>query len=281
MRFTNLATNIDTSIKNAGKKAGDRIGRFKLNKNGTVEGAEDVIEGESGKKVQPENNLLEGGKNMEKTLEKKDLIEKTKSTYKVGENPEKDKLISIIQGKIDKLNDDEEKTLVPDNLTEILAKKDTLQEAKENLITGDAENGFGGNDDLINLMKEQNIEVEGNKEPFAADKVGEVDLESKEYLDAKKINESLKIEPVDSDISVEIEALNQRVDGIVASRTGENNKEQNSNLLVPQNTGNTSAANLQVAYADIPFVKVVKNKQLSTSPKSYNGMPPEIQAIMS
>ena len=129
-------------------------------------------------------------------------------------------------------------------------------------------------------MKEQNIEVEGNKEPFAADKVGEVDLESKEYLDAKRINESLKIEPVDSDVSIEIEALNQRVDGIVASRTGENNKEQNSNLLVPQNAGRVSDASLKVAQADIPFIKVVKNNQLSTSPKS-NGLPPEIAAMIS
>jgi colicin import membrane protein len=42
---------------------------------------------------------------------------------------------------------------------------------------------------------------DGNKEPFAADRVGTVDLQSKEYLDAKRINEqiSAKRRPIETD----------------------------------------------------------------------------------
>ena len=277
--FTNLGNNIEDNFKNAGKKAGDNIEKFKLNKDGTVEGGEDVIDGESGKKVQPENNLLEGGKDMKKTLEKKDLIEKetSESTYKVGKNPEKDKLITIINKEIKELERKEEESLVPDNLTEILARKDTLMEAKENLQTGDTENEFGGYDYLQNFLKEQNIKVEGNKEPFAADKVGEVDLQSKEYLEAKRINESLKIEPVDSDMTQAIAKTNERIDNLI----GGENKEQNNGNLVSANKPNVTEATLKLASAPLPFVKVIKNNQLSTSPKSYNGLPPEIAAMIS
>ena len=77
------------------KSAADAINKFKFNKDGKVDGAESLnVEGggESGGESGKEN-LVNGDKNMKNTLEKKDLIEKTESTYKFGENPEKDKLI--------------------------------------------------------------------------------------------------------------------------------------------------------------------------------------------
>ena len=116
-----------------------------------------------------------------------------------------------------------------------------------------------------------------NKEPFAADKVGEVNLESKEYLDAKRINESIKIEPVDSDMTQAISKTNERIDNLI----GAENKEQNNGNLVSANKPNVTDAKLKIAAAPLPFVKVIKNNQLSTSPKSYNGLPPEIAAMIS
>ena len=116
-----------------------------------------------------------------------------------------------------------------------------------------------------------------NKEPFAADKVGEVNLESKEYLDAKRINESIKIEPVDSDMTQAISKTNERIDNLI----GAENKEQNNGNLVSANKPNVTEATLKLAAAPLPFVKVIKNNQLSTSPKSYNGLPPEIAAMIS
>ena len=153
----------------------------------------------------------------------------------------------------------------------------TIDEAIDNLRFNKKENKFGGYDYLQNFLKEQNIKVEGNKEPFAADKVGEVNLESKEYLDAKRINESIKIEPVDSDMTQAISKTNERIDNLI----GAENKEQNNGNLVSANKPNVTDAKLKIAAAPLPFVKVIKNNQLSTSPKSYNGLPPEIAAMIS
>ena len=154
---------------------------------------------------------------------------------------------------------------------------ETISEAIDNLKFNEKENEFGGYDYLQNFLKEQNIKVEGNKEPFAADKVGEVNLESKEYLDAKRINESIKIDPIDSDTTQAIAKTNERIDNII----GAENKEQNNGNLVSANKPNVTEATLKLASAPLPFVKVIKNNQLSTSPKSYNGLPPEIAAMIS
>ena len=69
----------------------------------------------------------------------------------------------------------------------------------------------------------------------------------------------------------------ERIDNLI---DGEN-KEQNNGNLVSANKPNVTEATLKLASAPLPFVKVIKNNQLSISPKSYNGLPPEIQAMMS
>jgi hypothetical protein len=82
---------------------------------------------------------------------------------------------------------------------------------------------------------------------------------------------------VDGDMTQAIAKTNERIDNLI----GAENKEQNSGNLVSANKPNVTEATLKVAAAPLPFVKVIKNNQLSTSPKSYNGLPPEIAAMIS
>ena len=74
-----------------------------------------------------------------------------------------------------------------------------------------------------------------------------------------------------------IAKTNERIDNLI----GGENKEQNNGSLVSANKPNVTEATLKLAAAPLPFVKVIKNNQLSTSPKSYNGLPPEIAAMIS
>ena len=82
---------------------------------------------------------------------------------------------------------------------------------------------------------------------------------------------------VDGDMTQAIAKTNERIDNLI----GAENKEQNNGNLVSANKPNVTEATLKLAAAPLPFVKVIKNNQLSTSPKSYNGLPPEIAAMIS
>ena len=82
---------------------------------------------------------------------------------------------------------------------------------------------------------------------------------------------------VDGDMTQAIAKTNERIDNLI----GGENKEQNNGNLVSANKPNVTEATLKLASAPLPFVKVIKNNQLSTSPKSYNGLPPEIAAMIS
>jgi len=82
---------------------------------------------------------------------------------------------------------------------------------------------------------------------------------------------------VDGDMTQAIAKTNERIDNLI----GAENKEQNNGNLVSANKPNVTEATLKLASAPLPFVKVIKNNQLSTSPKSYNGLPPEIAAMIS
>ena len=276
------------------EELGSGIGEFVAEKVNTI-GEDGSVDTGSGGQVVSESNVDINDKNvdnLEDTLEDKDLIpayeknrrrnknlikkETSKSTYKSGENPEKDNLIKLLIKEEEKKEKELEEAADEDFNT-VNSELETISEAIDNLKFNEKENEFGGYDYLQNFLKEQNIKVEGNKEPFAADKVGEVNLESKEYLDAKRINESVQIEPVDSDMTQAIAKTNERIDNLI----GGENVEQNNGNLVSANKPNVSQATLKLAAAPLPFVKVIKNNQLSTSPKSYNGLPPEIAAMIS
>ena len=82
---------------------------------------------------------------------------------------------------------------------------------------------------------------------------------------------------IDGDMTQAIAKTNERIDNLI----GGENEEQNNGNLVSANKPNVTEATLKLASAPLPFVKVIKNNQLSTSPKSYNGLPPEIAAMIS
>ena len=165
---TNLGNFIGDKFDKVKEVAKNAINNFSFGKEGKVDGADSLnVEGGSegggeggggltdfgdDYKAQEEyyqsdeylSTLNEDGigtsyEDMKKTLEKKDLIESSESTYKseyTSNTAEgKDKLMVIIQKKIDELDDKEE---IPGaDLDSILAEKDTLEEAKLILITGD------------------------------------------------------------------------------------------------------------------------------------------------
>ena len=96
-------------------------------------------------------------------------------------------------------------------------------------------------------------------------------------IESDNKNLDLSSNNVDGDMTQAIAKTNERIDNLI----GGENKEQNNGNLVSANKPNVTEATLKVAAAPLPFVKVIKNNQLSTSPKSYNGLPPEIAAMIS
>ena len=109
-------------------------------------------------------------------------------------------------------------------------------------------------------------------DPFVTDRFKQEDVEP-----IKGENLDLSSNDVDSDMTQAIAKTNERIDNLI----GGENKEQNNGNLVSANKPNVTEATLKLASAPLPFVKVIKNNQLSTSPKSYNGLPPEIAAMIS
>ena len=114
-------------------------------------------------------------------------------------------------------------------------------------------------------------------EQYKVNKVEPIDNQSKIEVETKNKNLDLSSDNVDGDMTQAIAKTNERIDNLI----GAENKEQNNGNLVSANKPNVTDAKLKIAAAPLPFVKVIKNNQLSTSPKSYNGLPPEIAAMIS
>jgi hypothetical protein len=87
----------------------------------------------------------------------------------------------------------------------------------------------------------------------------------------------LSTNDIGSDLTKSVALTNERID----NQNGGENLDQNTGNLVSANKPNVTEATLKLASAPLPFVKVIKNNQLSTSPKSYNGLSPEIAAMIS
>ena len=122
-----------------------------------------------------------------------------------------------------------------------------------------------------NVIKAQSIEDVSN------DKIEVVNNNSKIEVETKNKNLDLSTNDIGSDLTKSVALTNERID----NQNGGENLDQNTGNLVSANKPNVTEATLKLAAAPLPCVKVIKNNQLSTSPKSYNGLPPEIAAMIS
>ncbi len=297
-------------FKKKSEELGSGVGDFVAEKVNTI-GEDGSVDTSLGGEVVSESNVDINDKNvdnLEDTLEDKDLISaydknrkrQRKSKGKVTKkNEDKDNTDTIgMTPDYEKIGDEETgllkvdpKSVSPNTSDALLAANQDLYQREIEKLEKLLSEGIDGvelteaqKNDANNKIKQYKKLYDDtlptpyyNTEPFAADKVGEVDLQSKEYLEAKRINESLKIDPIDSDTTQAITKTNERIDNLI----GAENKEQNNGNLVSANKPNVTDAKLKIAAAPLPFVKVIKNNQLSTSPKSYNGLPPEIAAMIS
>ena len=123
-----------------------------------------------------EEKFLTDGINDEGIFKDDNLVEKSKSTYKFEGTTNtaegKDKLIIMLGKEINRLDDAED---IPGaDLKSILAEKDTLEEAIENLRFNEKDNQFGGYDYLQKFLKEQNQEDKAKGLKFGTE-IGGVD----------------------------------------------------------------------------------------------------------
>ena len=217
--------------------------------------------------------LLEGDESMEKTLTEKDLV--------------KGKPIKNKRGRIIGYEDDAVEEVVEDD-----KKKFEVIEGEQDITIEQLEREIASGETKIQKMKdegrnERKIEFEQKKvdikkQALKEKKLGlEVDAKTKykfvEPIKSGTEEFDLSSNNVDGDMTQAIAKTNERIDNLI----GGENKEQNNGNLVSANKPNVTDAKLKIAAAPLPFVKVIKNNQLSTSPKSYNGLPPEIAAMIS
>jgi len=137
-----------------------------------------------------------------------------------------------------------------------------------------------GYNEMLALPEDERTNIDllkGIVEKHRVDKIEPVDNKSKIEVETKNKNLDLSSDNIDGDMTQAIAKTNERIDNLI----GGENKEQNNGNLVSANKPNVTEATLKLASAPLPFVKVIKNNQLSTSPKSYNGLPPEIAAMIS
>jgi len=218
--------------------------------------------------------LLEGSESMEKTLTEKDLVKGKPIKNKRGRiiGYEKSEETEVVEDEKKKFNviEGEQDITIEQLKSKIEVNKANIKRMEEE----------GENTEIIEMEEEQmqlNIEVlkrkqkgMGGYEAKTKYKIVEPIKNGTEELDLSSDN-------VDGDMTQAIAKTNERIDNLI----GGENKEQNNGNLVSANKPNVTEATLKVAAAPLPFVKVIKNNQLSTSPKSYNGLPPEIAAMIS
>ena len=260
-QFEKFGDSTEDTFKNAGESAAKKIKDFKFNEKGEVSGAEGGLGSEGGGEGGGEGNtekenLVNGDKSMTTTLENKDLIEKNESTYKTeyvskegGKNLEgKNKLDNILRKEIKKV----EKDIEIQGSTDALEKKlFTLEEARDNLITGDSENEFGGNDYLLNLIEKENIEYNPQEN---IRKIEEI----KPVVENEKLDLSLS-----ETFSDKLEPLNNQIDTLSEDFTGSINAEQGQMFSRPANSPNTTVTVFKETSSNSPFTDLMKNNYLS------------------
>ena len=220
--------------------------------------------------------LLEGDESMRDTLSEKDLMvtpgtrideygaegggEPSSGDLSMFDEEEENKF-EVIEG---------QQNITADQLEREIAAYETKIEKME---------AEGKNEEMIEFEREK---MEMKKQTLLDMKSGlPVDAKTKYRIvePIKSGTEELDLSSnnVDGDMTQAIAKTNERIDNLI----GGENVEQNNGNLVSANKPNVTEATLKLASAPLPFVKVIKNNQLSTSPKSYNGLPPEIAAMIS
>jgi len=301
--FTNLGNSIKDRFDKVAEGSKNIINKFKFGKDGSVDGSEKLeVSGEGGTEVEKEN-LVNGDESMRDTLSEKDLMVTPGTRIdeygaEGGGEPS--------SGDLSMFNEEEGEGEKKFKVTK--EKTNMTKEEKIAFYEKMIESGEKG------LLRTKNArKIQFHKNNIHRGKIGLRDLGDKRYeyyqtnvsqeerIDASKaiiesgaitpgkITESATIEKttvkpvdlsldnIDGDMTQAIAKTNERIDNII----GGENKDQNTSNLVSANKPNVSEATLKLAAAPLPFVKVIKNNQLSTSPKSYNGLPPEIAAMIS
>ena len=227
-------------------------------------------EAEDYKKSKVSKSNLEFEDSMSDTLEDKDL---KKKTFKVTTG-KKNKTLEDLEreyeaglAKVQKMKDEGR------NVNKIEFEQDKVNILKNVIDMKKAEMGLVSEEDkaIGEAFKKAGMgQGESSYSATTEYRIVEPIKSGKEELDLSSNN-------VDGDMTQAIAKTNERIDNII----GGENKEQNNGNLVSANKPNVTEATLKLAAAPLPFVKVIKNNQLSTSPKSYNGLPPEIAAMIS
>ena len=220
--------------------------------------------------------LLEGDESMRDTLSEKDLMVTPGTRIdeygaEGGGKPSSGDLSMFDE-------EDEKKFNVIEGEQDI-----TIEQLEREIASGETKiqkmKDEGRNERKIEFEQKQ---VDIKKQVLKEKKLGlEVDAKTKyrivEPIKNGKEELDLSSNNIDGDMTQAIAKTNERIDNLI----GGENKEQNNGNLVSANKPNVTEATLKLAAAPLPFVKVIKNNQLSTSPKSYNGLPPEIAAMIS
>ena len=289
--FTNLANSIKDRFDKVAEGSKNIINNFKFGKDGSVDGPDKVeVGGEGGKEVEKEN-LVNGDESMKNTLIKKDLIKGKPIRNRRGRIIGYEKVEKPVDKKINtEINEEEEEFEL-----EVKELKDSKVPMKTT-VNPDGSITSEGSGQLIGgelftpgqpMTEEQKLNIEmglkmGNT--YSEEVMESYNMEAVKseksinpVIESDNKNLDLSSDNIDGDITQAIAKTNERIDNLI----GAENKEQNNGNLVSANKPNVTEATLKLAAAPLPFVKVIKNNQLSTSPKSYNGLPPEIAAMIS
>ena len=256
------------------EELGENTGNYVAEKVNSI-GEDGSVDTGSGGQVVSQTNLAEGDESMRNTLSEKDLMVTPGTRIdeygaEGGGEPS--------SGDLSMFDEDEVnfKTKFKEGSFEFSSSKEgnvtSTSEKMEGVTRFDMKTGkayiFGqevSTDDYMEYINTPRLERQ--------EKIKEILIET----ETKNKNLDLSSNNVDGDMTQAIAKTNERIDNII----GAENKEQNNGNLVSANKPNVTDPKLKIAAAPLPFVKVIKNNQLSTSPKSYNGLPPEIAAMIS
>ena len=268
------------------EELGDGVGEFVAQKVNSIDDSGNV-DASSGGQVVSESNVDINDKNvddLEDTLIEKDLVKG---------KPIKNKRGRIIgYEKVEETEVVEDEVKIEDKEIKDDKKKFEVIEGEQNITADQLKREIAAHETKIEKMEAEgkNTEIiEMERDEMEMKKQTLLDMKSGLPVDAKtkyRIVEPIKSGTEELDLSTNdigsnltkaVALTNERID----NQNGGENLDQNTGNLVSANKPNVTEATLKLAAAPLPFVKVIKNNQLSTSPKSYNGLPPEIAAMIS